>query len=82
MPICRVEPSSTRSAISSPIRASIGDSAEGLCSSSGRSVAMKAWIRLNGTRFMPCVRGIWTLISAMTTRAVSAAAFRAAQLAS
>ena len=40
----------------------------------GRSVWMKAAIRSNGTTVFPCVRGICSLISAMMTRAESAAA--------
>ena len=77
MPICRVEPSSTRPATISPMRASTGVSGSEWCSSRARSVAMKAWMFARGRTLLPWVRGICSLISAMTIRAVVAAALAA-----
>ncbi len=74
MPICRVDRSSMRPAMISPMRASTSFSVPLTCSCSGRLVAMNASMRSNDTAVLPCVRGIWSLISAMMNRALSTAA--------
>jgi hypothetical protein len=80
MPICSVEPSSIRSAITSPIWFSTAPHSFTPCSCSARSVCVNAVTRFIGTTVLPSVRGMRALTSASTTPAQSAAARAASTL--
>jgi hypothetical protein len=69
MPVWSVAPSSTSSATSSPIRSSTSLGGAWRCAGSGRLVRMNACTRSTATIALPWVRGIRSLISAITIRA-------------
>jgi len=74
IPICSVAPSGTSRAIWSAIVATAGEASRSAASYSGRSTCTKRCTRDSGTTVLPWVRGMRSLISAITTRAASTAA--------